>query len=86
MAKLATVTGDRITWKGNSGVSTLPRMGMSEHHFPTAGFYVKSQRTGQVRLFLCDNATNEENEFFDGEAMAFFCPGDDLRLVIWCGE
>jgi len=84
MAKLPTLQGDRFTWSGRYGHTTLSRV--NRFSTPAGGFYIKSHRTGALKLFLPDMVAMEENEFFDGEAQAYMCPGENVRVTIWVGE
>lgn len=82
MAKLQTFSSSAFTWKNRNGVSSIGKLGIRE--FPRGGFYIRSERTKQVQLFLPDGETNEANEFFDGEASAYFSPGGHAAVRIWC--
>ena len=81
MAKIPTFDSSAFTWTKRVGRTTLSAIGQAG--FP-ASFYIRSARTGEVRLFLSDAETNEVNEFFDGEASAYFSPAGDARVQIWC--
>lgn len=83
MAKLPTLHSKEFDWKGRQGYSSAKQISRS---ITGAGFYIKSDRTGVMMLFLYDNETMEANEFFDGEAVAFMSPGNDLKVTIWKGN
>jgi hypothetical protein len=80
MAKLPTFSSRNFQWTGDRGTSWCSDLGIET--FPRGGFYIKSERTGQTRLFLPDAATNEAHEFFDGERSAYFVPGGNLKVQI----
>ena len=82
MGKLRTFSSNAFKWKSGKGTTTIAQLGMSR--FPVEGFYIKSERTGQLALFLYDSETMEANEFFDGEAHAFLSPGAMAQVQIWC--
>lgn len=44
------------------------------------GFFIKSARTGEKRLFLFEKATETDGEI---ESCHFFCPGEELSAVIF---
>lgn len=79
---LPVLDGSRFRWKNRKGSSTLVELGLSE--FPRKGFYIKSHKTGGLQLFLPDGETMEAQEFFDGEASAYFVPGGFITVQIWC--
>ncbi|PZR78224.1 MAG: hypothetical protein DI537_42400 [Stutzerimonas stutzeri] len=78
---IPTFSSADFDWNKGRGSTTVGRLGLDR--FPVS-FYVRSERTKQVRLFLSDAETNAENEFFDGEANAYFVPGADVRVQVWC--
>jgi hypothetical protein len=82
MAKIPTFPSAYFNWKGGEGKSTIGKLGVS--NFPNS-FYIKSARTGEVKLFLNDAETMEANEYFDGEGAAYFSPGGDAKVQIWAG-
>jgi hypothetical protein len=81
---LPTYSSNQFTWKARQGSTTTKILGVSG--FPRSGFYVSSERTGERRLFLPDSETMLENEFFDGEASAYFSPAGDVKVQVWLGE
>lgn len=81
MANIPTFNGSLFSWKGNNGSSFLTDLSVPD--FPTQGFYIRSQRTGETRLFFPNTEKMEKNEFYDGEAYDFFCPGEGLEVQIW---
>lgn len=81
MAKLPTFSSADFDWKSGTATSTVGRLGVI--NFPRAGFYIRSARTAEVRLFLPDGETMEANEFFDGEAAAYFVPAGGVSAQIW---
>lgn len=83
MAKLPTLNSNEFSWNGRVGRSTSQRISRG---VTSRGFYIKSARSGESKLFLYDNETMEANEFFDGEAHAFMSPGNDLKVTIWTGQ
>jgi hypothetical protein len=80
MAKIVTLQGEYFTWKNGHGHTSLDALGLTR--FPDS-FYLRSHRTGEVKLFLPDTVTMTENEFFDGEAQAYFVPAGNIRVQIW---
>jgi hypothetical protein len=81
MARIPTFSSNYFDWPKGRGRTTLGKLGLDR--FP-ASFYVRSERTKEVRLFLSDAETNEAHEFFDGEATAYLVPGSDAKVQIWC--
>ncbi len=77
---IPTFSSASFAWTQKSGRTTVAQVRVTA--FPHS-FYIKSARTGQVMLFLPDNETQEANEFFDGEAQAYFSPGANVRVQIW---
>lgn len=84
MAKLPTVSSQYFNWKAGRGSARLSRLALRS--MPDRGFYIKSERTGEVKLFLYDAEMMEANEFFDGEAVAFMSPGGHVQVQIWVGD
>jgi hypothetical protein len=80
---LPTLSSRDFKWKGKEGSAPATRIKRS---ITTAGFYIKSARTGALMLFLYDNDAMERNEFFDGEAHAFMSPGNGVTVTIWTGK
>jgi hypothetical protein len=81
MAKLPTFSSRDFDWRASKGTATLSRIALPS--FPQS-FFIKSWRTGEVMLFLPDAATMEANEFFDGEAAAYFTPGGNVQVLVYC--
>ena len=81
MARLPIFSSEKFSWSGTKGSSTTRRIKASVGPLGR-GFYIKSERTGDTRLFLYDSQTMEANEFFDGEYVAFMSPGNDLTVLI----
>lgn len=79
--KIPTFSSRDFDWRKGSGRTTIDRLPVRD--FP-ASFYIKSAKSGEVRLFLSDGDTMVANEFFDGEAAAYFCPGGNVSVQIWC--
>jgi hypothetical protein len=79
---LPTFSSSKFGWTGKSATSYKSELGIKE--FPRQGFFIKSERSGETRMFLPDNANMEANEFYDGEAYAYFVPGGNLTAKIWC--
>jgi hypothetical protein len=80
MAKLPTFSSASFKWKNRAGSASAGALGLNR--FPDRGFYIRSERTKEVALFLPDGATMEANEFFDGEAAAYFVPGGHVTVRI----
>lgn len=83
MGKLPTFSSNVFSWKNKTGMSSLPRIGLA--NFPSAGFYIRSEKTGKTQLFLPDTDKMIENEFFDGEASAYFAPSKGVEVRLWAG-
>lgn len=83
MAKLPEFSSDLFQWKQGKGRGSLDRLDLKD--FPRTGFFIRSTRTGKSQLFLPDSDTMVENEFFDGEASAYFAPAGGVTLQIWVG-
>lgn len=81
MAKLPTFSSSKFGWTKDAATSYRSELGIKS--FPAQGFYIKSSRTGAVRLFLPDTENMEANEFYDGEAYAYFNPGGGYTAKIW---
>ncbi len=83
MGKLPTFSSNMFSWKNRTGSSSLPSIGLA--NFPSEGFYIRSEKTGKSQLFLPDTEKMIENEFFDGEASAYFAPGQGVEIRLWVG-
>ena len=81
MANLPVFESHSFDWMKRHGYSVVGRLGLRD--FPRRGFKVRSQRTGEVRLFVEDTELMVANEFYDGEGMAFMSPVGDFRIMIW---
>lgn len=84
MAKLPTFSSSKFTWKGGKGTATISDLGVRS--FPSRGFYIRSERTGETRLFLPNSEKMVANEFYDGEAYDYFIPGENVEVQIRMGE
>lgn len=58
----------------------------AKERFLKQGFYIVSGRTGRKVRFIVDGLTNEANEFFDGEAMAYVSDDGFVKVQIWIGD
>lgn len=81
MPKLPVYSSKEFDWARNNGTTSVERLGITQ--FPKNGFYIESANTKQQRLFMYDAEVMEANEFFDGEASAYFCPGGGFTVKIW---
>ncbi len=82
MSKIPTLSSTVFDWTAKSGYTTLDKIGCGVYNFPDR-FYIKSARTGEVRLFLPDEAVMEAHDFFDGEGAAYMVPGQNIKVQIW---
>lgn len=84
MAKLPVYNGSKFSWKGKQGQATLSDLGIAT--FPRGGFYIKSHRTGEQKLFLPNLPKMEANEFYDGEGYDYFIPAGEVEVHIHTGQ
>lgn len=83
---MITFNGSDFTWKrsNNSGSSMASDLGIVAGAEWPEQFYIKSHKTGQVKLFLPDspifNGHGEDREFVGA---SYFVPGGDLTVTIW---
>ncbi len=77
---MQTFSSSSFQWHKGRGTTTLGDLGINGY-FPDR-FYLKSERTGETRMFEIDSEVMEQNEFFDGEATAYV--SGDVRTQIWC--
>lgn len=77
MAKALQVSGTHFSWKGNVGSTEISDTGLQG--FPER-FYIKSQKTGELRLFLAsERIPNGE----DLGGYRYISPGQNLEVTIW---
>lgn len=81
MAKLPTFSSNLFTWNKGAGRSTITTLGV--FNFPPRGFYIRSERTRELKLFL---PNNESAEQLDGEAYDYFVPGGGIEARIYVGD
>lgn len=82
MAYIPTFPSSVFAWKNGRGTATLSDLGSRYAGSFPQSFYVKSARTNESRLFLIDNTRMEDNDFYDGEAKAYFVPGGDVKVLL----
>lgn len=78
--KLPILESRWFKWTGRSGHATLAEVGLNG--YAAKGFYIHSAKSNTLMLFLPDQETMEANDFYDGEAYAYFAPGGNVTVEI----
>lgn len=80
---MLTFSSQKFLWtnKDNKGTSEISDLGVPA--WPSQ-FYIKSSRTGEVRLFLFqEDIMNGRGEDTELGGRIYFCPGGNLSVIIF---
>ena len=78
---MQTFLGNRFTWTGSHGVSFASDLGIQT--WP-AGFYIRSPRTQELRLFLvAESLYQGQGEDRERVGQRYISPGNGLEAVVY---
>ena len=77
------INGNKFTWKRSEGSGSTFISDLNLSAWP-GSFYVKSQRTGQQKLFLFyENIMTGRGEDRELGGKKYICPGQNLEVTVW---